>query len=43
MGKAEIDCADDAEANEKARQLLDGHDIEVWERGRFISFLKSKD
>jgi len=27
-----LDCADDAEAKEKAKQLVDGHDIELWER-----------
>jgi hypothetical protein len=31
-------CADDDEAMEKAKQLADGHDVELWQRdqvGRF--------
>ena len=29
-----LDCADDAEAMTRAEQLLDGHDIELWQRDR---------
>lgn len=36
----ELDCADDEEAKQKAAQLLDGHDLEVWYRGRKIALLK---
>lgn len=42
-GRSEFDWANDEEATSKAKQLLDGHDIEVWKRDRFILFLKSKD
>ena len=28
-------CADDTEATEKARRLVDGHDIELWS-GKFV-------
>jgi hypothetical protein len=29
-------CADDAEAIEKTRRLVDGHDIELWSGDRLI-------
>jgi hypothetical protein len=32
-----LDCADDAEATEKAKQLVDGHDVELWQRARKIA------
>jgi hypothetical protein len=35
-GVNELDCADDAEAIAQAEQLVDGHDIELWEQGRFL-------
>jgi hypothetical protein len=31
-----IECADDQEAVQKARQGTDGHDAEVWEKGRCV-------
>ena len=31
-----IECADDQEAIQKAQQTLDGHDVELWQRDRFI-------
>ena len=30
-------CADDAEAIEKAKRLVDGYDIELWSGERFIT------
>ena len=30
-------CADDAEAIEKAKRLVDGYDIELWSGKRFIT------
>jgi hypothetical protein len=30
-------CADDAEAEEKAKQLVDGHDVELWQRDRKVA------
>jgi hypothetical protein len=36
FGVNELDCADDAEAIAQAEQLVDGHDVELWERGRFL-------
>jgi hypothetical protein len=31
-----IECANDQEAAEKARQFVDGQDIEVWDHDRII-------
>ena len=38
-GVHELDCANDDEAKEKAAQLLDGHDLDVWRRERHIARL----
>jgi hypothetical protein len=32
----DIECPDDQEAIQKAQATMDGRDIELWERGRFI-------
>lgn len=37
-----IDCADDAEATEQAKRLLDGHDIELWQLDRKVAMLDHK-
>ena len=37
-----LDCADDDEAIERARQLVDGHDVELWQRARKIATLEHK-
>jgi hypothetical protein len=29
-------CDDDSEATEKAKRLVDGHDIELWSGPRFV-------
>jgi hypothetical protein len=34
---------DDAEALEAAKQLVDGHDVELWERERRIALLKRQE
>jgi hypothetical protein len=31
-----VECADDQEATEKAKQAVDGHDVELWLGTRFI-------
>jgi hypothetical protein len=36
----ELECADDTEAKERAKQLVDGHDIELWQRDRKITVFK---
>ena len=35
-------CDNDADATERARQLVNGHDIELWSGERFIVRLKPK-
>jgi len=30
-------CADDAEAMEKTKKLVDGHDVELWQRDRKLA------
>jgi hypothetical protein len=42
IGFEPIICADDNEATERAKRLLDGHDIEIWNRGRLIARLPHK-
>jgi len=32
-----LDCADDRAAVESAKQLVDDHDIELWQRDRLIA------
>ncbi|MGY0573721.1 hypothetical protein ACTGJ9_023740 [Bradyrhizobium sp. RDM12] len=39
-GVHELDCASDEEAKAKATQMLDGHDLEVWQRDRRVAVLK---
>jgi hypothetical protein len=36
-------CATDAEAIDRAKQLVDGHDIELWHRDKKIALLKHGD
>ena len=36
-------CADDAEAVAWAKQLIDGHDVELWSGERFIVRLQPND
>jgi hypothetical protein len=37
-----LECADDAEATEQAKQLVDGHDVELWQRARKIAAVHRK-
>jgi hypothetical protein len=37
-----LDCADDHAATEYAKQLVDGHDIELWQRDRKITTFQRK-
>jgi len=39
----ELDCADDEQAKQKAAQMLDGYDLEVWCRERKVAVLKHKE
>ena len=36
----EMACADDAEALEKAKQLVNGHDVELWSGARLVELIK---
>jgi hypothetical protein len=40
---AALVCADDAEAIDKAKRLVDGHDVELWNRGRLVIRLARKE
>lgn len=37
-----LECADDAEATEHAKQLVDGHHVELWQRDRKIARFEHK-
>ncbi|HXO70738.1 MAG TPA: hypothetical protein VN838_17390 [Bradyrhizobium sp.] len=37
-----LDCPDDASAIASAKQLIDGHDIELWQLGRKIAEFKAE-
>jgi hypothetical protein len=42
-GRLEIRCPDDEAALERAKQLTDGHPVELWERYRRIALIDGKD
>jgi len=42
-GAIDLDCADDAAAVESAKQLVNGHDVELWQRDRRVAKLPSTD
>jgi len=31
-----VECADDQEAIQKAKQFVDGHDVELWDGPRLV-------
>jgi hypothetical protein len=33
----QLDCPDDEAAKEQAKQFVDGHDVELWQRDRKIA------
>lgn len=39
----QYDLPNDDAANEKAKQILDGHDIEIWLGARIVAHHDSKD
>jgi hypothetical protein len=43
IGSSELVCDDDAQAIEQAEQLLDGHDLQIWNGPRYVQRLKHKD
>jgi hypothetical protein len=42
IGFEPLICADDFEATERAKRLVDGHDIELWSGTRLVIRLKHK-
>ena len=38
-----LDCADDTTAVESAKQLVNGHDVELWQHDRLVTKLPSTD
>jgi hypothetical protein len=43
IGSKPLLCDDDEEAVQKAEQLLDGHDLQIWSGPRYVRRLESKD
>jgi hypothetical protein len=43
MEAVNLDCANDAAAAESAKQLDDGHDVELWKDARVVSRLAKSD
>jgi len=39
----DLECRSDDEAIERTKQLVDGHDLELWTGTRFLCRFKSKD
>jgi hypothetical protein len=39
----DLDCANDEAAEESAKQLVDGHDVELWQRDRRIAKFDAKE
>jgi hypothetical protein len=37
-----LECADDNAAKERAKQFVDGHDVELWQLGRKVATFKHK-
>ena len=42
MSRIDLPCADDDEAKERAKQLINGHDVELWQLGRQIAVFKAE-
>jgi hypothetical protein len=43
LSAIDLHCADDDAAKERARQLVDGHDIELWQGGRQVAVFESPE
>jgi hypothetical protein len=41
--RVDLDCQDEAQAREKAKALVDGFDVELWELDRRIEQFKGSD
>jgi hypothetical protein len=42
QSRVDVICANDEAAKEQAKQLVDGHDIELWQLDRRIATFKRK-
>jgi hypothetical protein len=42
IGFEPLVCGDDAEAIERAKRLVDGHDIELWSGDQLVTRLEAK-
>ena len=40
QSRVDIVCEDDEAAKERAKQLVDGHDVELWQSARHIATFK---
>lgn len=38
----DLSCADEKEAIQSAKQFIDGHDLELWQRDRLITRFAAK-
>ena len=41
--RVDLVCVDDEAAKERARQLVDGHDVELWRLGDMVAVFKHKE
>jgi hypothetical protein len=42
LQRCDLFCADDGAAKEQAKQLVDGHDVELWQLDRQIATFKNE-
>jgi hypothetical protein len=40
LQRVDLHCADDDGAKERAKRLVDDHDVELWQLGRLIATFK---
>jgi hypothetical protein len=43
LRRVDLFCADDDAAKDQAKQLVDGHDVELWQLGRRIAEFKHEE
>ena len=41
--RVELECADDEAANERAKLLVDRHDVELWDGPRMVAEFKTSE
>jgi len=42
LSAVDLHCASDDAARDRAKQLVDGHDVELWQQGRKIAVYECK-